>query len=75
MARLVLARQGAPRTSTVPSGSMAAKATPISPIIDSRPMVGVENRARTMAGMPAIMNSAVPITPTAMASGDRWTRA
>src|SRR5579862_1398016 len=57
VARLVRARHGAPRTCTVPSGSTPDSATPISPIIDSRPMVGVLNRVRTMAGIPLIMNS------------------
>ncbi len=38
----------------MPSGAMAVTARPISPIIHSRPMVGVEKRVRTMAGMPAM---------------------
>ena len=61
----ILARHGAPRTSTVPSGSMAASATPISPIMDSRPMVGVEKRLRTIAVMPDKTNKRVaPHTKT-----------
>ena len=60
VARLVRARHSAPRTLTVPSGSTSAAAAPFSPIIDSRPMVGVEKRARTMPAMPATMNSGTP---------------
>src|SRR6059058_2024218 len=57
VARLVRARHWAPRISTVPSGLTSASAMPISPTIDSRPMVGVEKRARTMAGMPAMVRA------------------
>ncbi len=42
----------------MPSGSMPVVASPIWPIIDSRPMVGVENRARSMAVMPESMKRA-----------------
>ena len=37
---------------------------PVSPIIHSRPMVGVEKRVRTIVGMPPTMAITVPITPT-----------
>ena len=46
VARLVRARHRAPLISTIPSGDTACTATPISPIIHSRPIVGVENRTR-----------------------------
>src|SRR5687768_8511886 len=62
VARLVRARHGAPRTSTVPSGATSTRAAPTSPTIDSRPIVGVANRARTIDGMPATMNRATPAT-------------
>jgi hypothetical protein len=42
----------------------APTATPCSPIIDSRPIVGVENRDRTIPAMPPIMNSGVPTVTT-----------
>jgi hypothetical protein len=48
----------------MPSGFTAATATPSSPIIDSRPMVGVEKRARIIPAMPATMRSGTPTTPT-----------
>ena len=70
VARLVRARHWAPLISTVPSGLTSASAKPISPTMLSRPIVGVEKRARTMAGIPATMNSGVPATPTIMASHD-----
>src|SRR2546425_7750768 len=63
VARLVRARHGAPRTTTVPSGLIAVRASPSSPIIHSRPIVGVENRVRTMAGIPAIIATVTPSTP------------
>ena len=64
MARLVRARHRAPRTRTTPSGDTLVTASPSSPIIHSRPMVGVEKRVRTMAGMPATMASDMPTMPT-----------
>jgi hypothetical protein len=63
VARLVRARHFAPRMSTTPSGETLVMASPSSPIIHSRPMVGVEKRVRTMAGMPPIMASEVPPMP------------
>ena len=57
VARLVRARHGAPLMRTVPSGATPDTATPICPIRDWRPMVGVLNRVRTMAGIPLSMNS------------------
>ena len=42
---------------TTPSGSTAAPASPSSPTIQSRPIVGVENRVRTIDGMPTITHN------------------
>src|SRR5581483_9153456 len=44
VARLVRARRGAARTVTTPSGLRSVGAWPSSPIIESRPTVGIENR-------------------------------
>ena len=44
----------------MPSGAMRPSAVPTSPTIHSRPIVGVEKRVRTMAGMPPIMARAMP---------------
>ena len=60
VARLVRARQRAPRISTTPSGSTATSAVPSSPIMPSRPTVGVEKRDRIIAVMPPSMNNTVP---------------
>ena len=60
------ARQGASRTVTTPSGATRPTAVPTSPTIHSRPMVGVEKRVRTMAGMPPTIASETP--PMAMSS-------
>ena len=46
------------------AGVTAVTDEPSSPIIHSRPIVGVEKRVRTMAGMPAIMKTVVPTMPT-----------
>ena len=64
MARLVVARQTASRTRTVPFGERSSSAIPSSPIIHSRPMVGVEKRVRTMAGIPPTTPATVPSRPT-----------
>ena len=50
VARFVRAGQRAERTDTVPSGLTDVMAMPSSPIIHSRPIVGVEKRVRTIAG-------------------------
>ena len=71
VARLVRARHGAPRIWTAPSGLTSPMAVPISPIIDSRPMVGVEKRDRTMTGSPAIMARGRPNRPVRRASQGR----
>ena len=44
----------------MPSGATRPTAVPTSPTIHSRPIVGVEKRLRTMAGMPPIMATAMP---------------
>ena len=64
MARFVRARQRAPRISTTPSGSTATSAVPSSPIMPSRPIVGVEKRDRIIAVMPPSMNNNVPTITT-----------
>ena len=61
---MVVARQTASRTDTVPLGERRSTACPVSPTIHSRPMVGVENRVRTMAGIPPTIPIPVPTTPT-----------
>ncbi len=68
VARLVRADHSASRTRTTPSGAVSAMASPISPIIDSRPMVGVENRLRTVAGRPANISTTMPDTPATRGS-------
>ena len=71
VARLVRARHGAPLISTTPSGSTAVTAEPSSPTIQPRPMVGVEKRVRTMAGMSPITKINMPTKPTSSVIHDR----
>ena len=47
-------------TLTTPSGSTASTTSPSSPIIHSRPIVGVANRVRTIDGMPTTNASIDP---------------
>ena len=47
------------------SGAMSVRAVPISPIIQSRPMVGVENRLRTTSAS-ATMASVILISVSRM---------
>ena len=68
VARFVRARHWAPSTSTTPSGSTATTASPSSPTIQSRPMVGVAKRVRTIDGMPTMNASSTPTMPTASVS-------
>src|SRR6478735_2413533 len=63
VARLVRARHLASRTLTTPSGSTASITSPSSPIIHSRPIVGVANRVRTIEGMPTTNVSSTPPMP------------
>ena len=42
---------------------MSSAASPIVPIIHSRPIVGVPNRVRIMAGMPEIIDTEMPMMP------------
>ena len=63
VARLVRARQRASRTSTTPSGSTRSTTAPSSPIIHSRPIVGVAKRVRTIDGMPTMNVSMIPPMP------------
>ena len=65
--RLVRACQGAPRRVTMPSGSTASTTSPTSPIIHSRPIVGVENRVDHV-GMPPSMANSTPMIPTSSGS-------
>ena len=60
VARLVRARHLLSPTCTMPSGLMAPIATPVEPMIHSRPMVGVENRVRTIDGIPTTKVSNTP---------------
>ena len=71
VARLVRAFQVAPRTSTVPFGPISSTAIPVSPMIHSRPMVGVANRVRIMAGIPPAIPTMVTRTPATRLSHDR----
>ena len=43
---------------------MAPTATPVDPMIHSRPMVGVENRVRTIDGMPTTNVNNTPAITT-----------
>ena len=45
-------------------------AVPVSPIIHSRPIVGVENRVRTMVGMPVTIIKPIPTMPTVIGIHD-----
>ena len=42
---------------------MSSAASPIVPIIHSRPIVGVPKRVRIMAGMPEIIDTEMPTMP------------
>jgi hypothetical protein len=69
-ARLVRARQREAPTCTTPSGSTSTSAEPSSPIIHSRPIVGVAKRVRTIDGMPLKNVIAAPTMPTTSVSHD-----
>ena len=71
VARLVRARHRRPGRARRRRATTLVTASPSSPIIHSRPMVGVEKRVRTMAGMPATMNSEMPTMPTSRVIHDR----
>ena len=60
----VRARQRALATTTTPSGDTSPTAVPNSPIIHSRPIVGVAKRVRVIDGMPTTNVSKVPPMPT-----------
>ena len=64
VARLVKARHWASRICTTPSGDTGVTARPSSPTIHSRPMVGVENRVRTIDGIPATKARPTPMKAT-----------
>ena len=62
---------------TTPSGSTASRATPSAPIIQSRPILGVPKRVRTIAGMPATIPATTPTIPASRVIHDSdspWNR-
>ncbi len=58
---------------TTPLAFTSSTASPSSPIIHSRPIVGVENLVRTMAGIPDTIASTIPPTPTVIGIQDMET--
>ena len=55
---------------TTPSESTASRATPRAPIIQSRPILGVPKRVRTMAGMPVTIPAVTPTIPASSVTQD-----